>query len=81
MLLPFGLDVKVQQVQRGQMAVMGFLAGLHFEYNTAKYQILASHEISSLQETFTNILYIENSPLAHQPVKLNSALVSWNNDE
>ena len=36
MSLPFSPDVKVQQAQREQMAVMGFLAGLPSEYDSAK---------------------------------------------
>ena len=38
------------------MAVMGFLAALPSEYDSAKAQILSSLEISSLQETFSKIL-------------------------
>ena len=33
MLIPFSPDVKVQQSQREQMAVMGFLAALPSEYD------------------------------------------------
>ena len=33
MLMPFSLDVKVQQRQREQMTVMGFLAALPSEYD------------------------------------------------
>ena len=43
------------------MTVMGFLAALLFEYDSAKAQILSSSEISSLQETFSRILRIEVS--------------------
>ena len=35
-LLPFSLDVKVQQARREKMAVMGFLATLHYEYDSVK---------------------------------------------
>ena len=48
MLMPFSLDVKVQQSQQEQMTVMGFLAALPSEYDSAKAQILSSLEISSL---------------------------------
>ena len=48
MLMPFRLDVKVQQSQREQTAVMGFLTALPSEYDSAKAQILSSLEISSL---------------------------------
>ena len=43
------------------MTIMGFLAALPFEYDSAKAQILSSPEISSLQETFSRILRIEVS--------------------
>ena len=61
MLMPFIPDVKVQQSQREHMTVMGFLAALPSEYDSAKTQILSSPEISSLQETFSRILRIEVS--------------------
>ena len=43
------------------MAVMGFLAALPSEYDSAKAQILSTPEISSLQETFSRILRTEVS--------------------
>ena len=61
MLMPFSPDVKVQQSQREQMAVMGFLATIRSEYDSAKAQILYSLEISYLQETFSRILRTEVS--------------------
>ena len=61
MLMPFSPDVKVQQSQQEQMTVMGFLAALPSEYDSAKAQILSSPEISSLQETFSRILRTEVS--------------------
>ena len=61
MLMSFCPDVKVQQSQREQMAVMGFLATLPSEYDSAKAQILSNPEISSLQETFSRILRTEVS--------------------
>ena len=61
MLMPFIPDVKVQQSQREQMAVIGFLIALPFEYDSSKAQILSSPEISSLQETFSRILRTEVS--------------------
>ena len=42
------------------MVVMGFLAALPFEYDSAKTQILSSLEIS-LQETFSRIICTEVS--------------------
>ena len=56
MLLPFSSDIKVQQTQREQMAVMSFLASLPSEFDTAKSLILSSFEISLLQETFSRLL-------------------------
>ena len=47
MLLPFSADIKVQQTQRDQMAIMSFLASLPSELDAAKSQILSSPEISS----------------------------------
>ena len=61
MLMPFSPDVKVQQIQREQMTVLGFLAAFPSEYVSAKAQILSSPKISSLQETFSRILRIEVS--------------------
>ena len=61
MFMPFSPDVKVQQSQREQMTVMGFLAALPSEYDLVKAQILSSPEISSLQETFSRILRTEVS--------------------
>ncbi|KAK2966383.1 hypothetical protein RJ640_021527, partial [Escallonia rubra] len=50
MLLPFSKDIKVQQAQREQMAVMSFLGALPREFDTAKSQILSGTDITSLQE-------------------------------
>ena len=60
-LLPFSPDVKVQQVQREKMAVMGFLATLPSKHESVKAQILSSPEISSFQETFSRILCTKTS--------------------
>ena len=72
MLLPFSPDVKVQQAQREQMAVMSFLAGLPAEFETAKSHILSGSTISSLQDTYSRILRTENP----QSAQSGSALVS-----
>ncbi|XP_022869012.1 cytokinin dehydrogenase 5-like [Olea europaea var. sylvestris] len=61
MLLPFSTDVKVQQIQREQMAVMSFLAGLPPEFKMSKSQILSSSEIPFLQDVFSRVLRIENT--------------------
>ncbi|XP_057996481.1 uncharacterized protein LOC131175824 [Hevea brasiliensis] len=74
-LLPFSHDVKVQQAQLEQMAVMSFLAGLPSEYETVKSQILSSSEIFSLHDTFTRVLRIEST---YSPQPTNGALISRN---
>jgi hypothetical protein len=71
-LLPFSTDVKTQQSQHEQMAVMSFLAGLPPEFDAARTQILSSLEITTLRDTFTRILRLEGSPSA--PI-VTSALV------
>ncbi|KAL5741578.1 hypothetical protein ACOSP7_028310 [Xanthoceras sorbifolium] len=72
MLLPFSPDVKIQQRQREQMAIMSFLAGLSSDFETAKSQVLSGSEISSLNEVFSRVLRTEGTP----PVLLSGALVS-----
>ncbi|XAR62548.1 hypothetical protein NMG60_11017345 [Bertholletia excelsa] len=64
-LLPFSLDVKVQQPQQEQMAVMSFLTSLSPEYETTKFQILSSFQISSLHDAFTRVLRTESSQSIH----------------
>lgn len=59
-LLPFSTDIKVQQTQREQMAIMSFLAALPSEFETAKSQILSSSEITSLKDVFSRVLSTEN---------------------
>ena len=76
MLLPFSADIKVQQTQREQMAVMGFLASLPSEFDTTKSQILSSFEISSLQETFNWLLRTKSFP----SIQMSNALVSKNSN-
>ena len=81
MLMPFIPDVKVQQSQREQMTVMGFLAALPSEYDSAKAQILSSPEISSLQETFSRILRTEVSSSSSPTLvsaQTSSALIGQN---
>ncbi|XP_075076753.1 uncharacterized protein LOC142163374 [Nicotiana tabacum] len=60
-ILPFSPDVKVQQAQREQLAVMSFLSGLSPEFEGAKSQILSGTVISSLKEAFTRVLRTEKS--------------------
>ncbi|XP_071933222.1 uncharacterized protein [Coffea arabica] len=71
LLLPFSSNVKVQQTQREQMAIMSFLAGLSPEFEAAKSQILSNPEISSLQDVFSRVFRTENT----QSVQSSSALV------
>ncbi|KAH0700947.1 hypothetical protein KY284_015162 [Solanum tuberosum] len=65
-LLPFSTDIKVQQAQREQMAIMSFLAGLPSEFETAKSQILFSSEITSLKDVFSRVLRTESTPANQQ---------------
>ncbi|KAM6572657.1 hypothetical protein CsatA_016737 [Cannabis sativa] len=74
-LLPFSPDVKVQQRQREQMAIMSFLAGLSSEFDSAKSQVLSGSDVSCLQDVFTRVLRTETT----SSTPLNSALVSRNN--
>ena len=76
MLLPISADIKVQQTQRKQMAVMSFLASLPSEFDTTKSQIFSSPKISSLQENFNRLLHIEISP----SIQISNALVSKNSN-
>ena len=78
MLLPFSIDVTIQQTQREKLTVMSFLAGLPSEFETAKFQILSGSEISSLQDVFSRVLRTENSSTV-QPAQANSVLVSRHN--
>ena len=58
--------------------MMGFLASLPSEYDSVKRQILSSPKISSFQETFNRILYIEIFLLALSSTQMNNALVGRN---
>ncbi len=58
-LIPFNVDIKVQQAQREPIAVMSFLACLPLEFETAKSQILFGSEVSSLHDTFSRVLHTE----------------------
>ena len=79
MLLPYSSDIKVQQSQQEQMAVMSFLAGLPSEFETAKNQILSSPEISSLKDVYSRVLRTEGTS-STQPIPHSGALVSRTND-
>ena len=55
---------------------MSFLASLPLEFDTAKSHILSSPEISSLQETFNQLLLTTIS----QSIQMSNALVSKNSN-
>ena len=74
-LVPFSQDVKVHQDQWENMAVMGFIAALPYEYDFFKTHILSSSEVSSFQETFSQILYTEISLHVLPSTQMSSALV------
>ena len=80
-LLPFSPDVKVQQAQREQMAVMGFLAALPSEYESINAQILSSLEISSFHEKFSRILRTDTSSSTPPSAQMSNALVGRNMSE
>ncbi|KAL7090617.1 hypothetical protein ACP275_12G052600 [Erythranthe tilingii] len=77
MLLPFSSNVKVQQQQRDQMAVMSFLARLSLEFEIAKAQVLFGYETSSLQEFFSRVLHTKNTPF----VQTSGAQISRHNND
>ena len=58
------------------MAVMIFLSSLTSKFDMAKSQILSSPEISSVRETFSQLLRTEISP----SIQMSSALVSKNSN-
>ena len=58
------------------MAVMIFLSSLPSKFDMAKSQILSSLEISSVRETFSQLLRTEISP----SIQMSSALVSKNSN-
>ena len=80
-LLPFSLDVNVQQVQWEKMAMIGFLTALPFEYDYVKAYTLSNPEISTFQEKFNRILHTKISSPTLPSAQMRSALVSWNNCE
>lgn len=62
-MLPFSSNVNVQQSRQWeQMANMSFLIGLRPNFETAKTKVLLESEISSLQEVFSRVLCMENTP-------------------
>ena len=59
MLLPFVLNVKIQQQQRERMDIMSFLAELPTTFETVRSQIISSSDITSLQEVLSLVLRTE----------------------
>lgn len=79
-LLPMSTEIKIQQQQREQMAIMSFPVRLPSEFDSAKSQILSGSSISSLQEVFSRILRTENSSTSSNNHVSNSALISSSNN-
>ncbi|CAH9123470.1 unnamed protein product [Cuscuta epithymum] len=63
-LMPFSPDIKVQQKQREQMAVMSFLAGLTSEFETAK-SFLPSI-LTCLLHLISRLLYYASTCLSYR---------------
>ena len=80
-LLPFSLDVKVQQDQGEKIVVKGFLTALPSKYDSVKTRIMSSPKISSFQETFSRILHTEISSPALSSTQMSGALVGRNSGE
>ena len=79
MLLLYNPDIKVQQSQREQMAVMSCLAGLLPEFETTRDQVLSSPQISSLKKVYSRVLHTEGTS-STPPIPYSGALVSRNNN-
>lgn len=79
MLLSYNSNVKVQQSQREQMAIMSFLAGLPSKFDNVKSQILSSSEIVSLKDIYSRVLHTEKTPSTPH-VQFSGAPVSCNNE-
>ncbi|RVX08747.1 Retrovirus-related Pol polyprotein from transposon RE1 [Vitis vinifera] len=67
-LMPFSPDVRVQQAQREQMAVMSFLSGLPSEFETAKSQILSGSDIGSFRKFSVEFYELRMSHLLSTPM-------------
>ncbi|GAV65031.1 hypothetical protein CFOL_v3_08546 [Cephalotus follicularis] len=59
-LMPITGDVKQMQVQKEQLAVMGFLGGLGPEYESVRSHILGVVEVASLADTFSRVLRVSH---------------------
>ncbi|KAK3015718.1 hypothetical protein RJ639_005918 [Escallonia herrerae] len=79
-LLPYSSDIKVQQAQREQMAVVSFLGALPPEFDTAKSQILSGTAITSLQEVFSRVLRTESTFSNQQSSVLVANRGGWSNN-
>lgn len=76
-LLPISANVQQMQLQREQLAVMGFLRVLGSDYEIVRSRILGGETIASLTDTFAQVLRVsrESSQVTMSVVD-NSALVS-----
>ena len=70
MFMPFSPDVKVQQSQREQMAVMRFLAALPSEYDSAKAQICPILRYHLSRRPLAGFFTLRYHPLLHLPLYL-----------
>ncbi|CAH9095118.1 unnamed protein product [Cuscuta europaea] len=71
-LMPFSPDIKVQQKQHEQLAIMSFLAGFTSDFETAKSHILSSDVVSSLQDAFSRVLRTDTSSTSSAPQPSNA---------
>ena len=70
MLMLFSPDVKVQQSQREQMAVMGFLATLPSEYDSAKPRFCPVLRYHLSRRPLAGFFALRYHPLLHLPLYL-----------
>lgn len=64
-LLPFDLDISVQQALWDKMVLMSFLAGLSYEFETVKSQVLTDTKIVSSDNAFRRLISTKLLVIAH----------------
>ncbi|XP_030449499.2 uncharacterized protein LOC115671939 isoform X1 [Syzygium oleosum] len=75
-ILPISANIQQMQLQREQLAVMVYLAGIGPEYETVRSQILGGEAVASLTDTFARVLRVSReSPQDITPMADSSALV------
>ncbi|XP_056158287.1 uncharacterized protein LOC130134634 [Syzygium oleosum] len=75
-ILPISANIQQMQLQREQLAVMVYLAGIGPEYETVRSQILGGEAVASLTDTFARVLRVSHeSPQDITPMADSSALV------